>query len=136
MADLLHSAPRPDPPDGAGPLAQAPLPSATAAGTSRPPDIICQLWFEQLKQLAWLGVTAAGGTLLLLQSGYLSASTQSGTAVGVFAFAAVTAVLGQDKLVDHLTEDRPIGSTIRAFRLLSSILLGVGVGLLLASLSR
>lgn len=136
MAELLHSAPRLDQPDAPQPPAPAPLPSATPGATSRPPDIICQLWFEQFKQYAWLAVTAAGGTLLLLQSGFLAASVQTGGAVAAFSLSAGTAVIGQEKLVDHITVDRGIGNTIRAFRLASGLLLGVGLGLLAAAVSR
>ena len=113
-------------PDESGPL---------AAPSARPPDIVCQLWCEQFKQLAWLGVTAAGGGLVLLQAGYLEASLRAGGAVMLFALAAAVALVGQDRLVDRITEGKDIGRGVRGFRLAASALLGVGAGALLSLLA-
>ncbi len=117
------------------PAPPTPVPPVAAAEPShRPSDIVCQLWCEQFKQLAWLGVTAAGGGLLLLQAGYLDASVRAGGAVIVFALAAAVALLDQDRLVDRITEGRDIGRAVRMFRVVATTLLGAGAGALLSLL--
>lgn len=85
---------------------------------------------EQFRQLGWLAVTAAGGTLLLSERGYVGASARPGIALFFFALAAATSFLGQDKLVDHLTAGRGIQPSVRAARLIASLHLGAGAGAL------
>ncbi len=83
-------------------------------------------------------MTAAGGGLVLLQAGYLERSLRTGGAVVLFAMAAALALLGQDKLVDRVTEGEDmgdIGRAVRAFRFAATALLGAGAGALLSLLA-
>ncbi|MGQ0813514.1 MAG: hypothetical protein ACT4O1_03525 [Gemmatimonadota bacterium] len=91
-------------------------------------ELIWKLWAEQFKQLSWLAVVAAGGGLVLLQAGFWRVSGFSVTALGSFAVAAVTAVLGQSKLADRLARQRPIDGSLYSYRQTVELLLGVGVG--------
>ena len=118
------------------PVAQTPLSTqaarVTASGESRLSDLSWQLWFDQLKQVSWLCVTAAAGTLVLLQAGYVPASRNAAWAVGAFALGAAVAVLGQTRLVDHLTGGKAIDRSIRAHLYVTLTLLGLGAGILSA----
>lgn len=103
---------------------------ASAEREGAPPGLTYQLRFEQFRHIATLSVAAAGGTLIMLQAGYVETSFTSGTAVALFALAAALSLIGQDKLLDGLESGR--GRT-RAARILLGVtmaILGAGVGML------
>jgi hypothetical protein len=107
-------------------------PAGATSPAARPTDLVWQLWFEQFRQLGWLAVTAAAGTLLLDERDYLKDDPKVGVAVFLFALAAGISFIGQDNLVDHLTEGRSIERGVRMARAIAGMLIGIGGGVLLA----
>ncbi|HEX7088900.1 MAG TPA: hypothetical protein VF192_02120 [Longimicrobiales bacterium] len=99
-------------------------------------DAVYQLWFEQFKQVSWLGATAAGGALFLLQilSG-IELTSRYGIAVALCALAAAVSVLGQIRLVEAATDGQPVGRELRGFLYAALVLLSAGVGLLVGMLT-
>jgi hypothetical protein len=100
------------------------------------PDAVYHLWFEQFKQVSWLGATAAGGALFLLQvlSG-VELTSRYGVAVALCALAAAVSVLGQIRLVEAATDGKPVRRELRAFLYAAVMLLSAGVGLLVGILT-
>ena len=94
--------------------------------------LAAQLRFEQMRQLATLCVSAAGGVLVLLQAGYLDPSAETGAVVGAYALAAALTLLGQDKLVAGLERDQPRPRAAAVFLVLAFALFGAGTGMLIA----
>jgi hypothetical protein len=99
-------------------------------------DAVYHLWFEQFKQVSWLGATAAGGALFLLQvlTG-IELTSRYGVAVALCALAAAVSVLGQIRLVEAATHGQPVGRELRVFLYAAVMLLSAGVGLLVGILT-
>ena len=121
----------PPPPVLPAPDVNGEAPPADGGREEVPPGLTHQLRFEQFKHVATLSIAAAGGTLALLQAGYIESGGKSGSAVALFAVAAALAVLGQDKLVDGLEAGRGRTRAARVFHGVSLAVLGAGVGVLL-----
>ena len=102
----------------------------------RSSDAIYHLWFEQFKQVSWLGATAAGGALLILQVlTDVELTSRYGVAVAMCALAAAVSVLGQIRLVERATDGQPVGRELRGFLYAAIALLSAGVGLLVGILT-
>jgi len=107
-----------------------------ARADGRGTEAVYHLWFEQFKQVSWLGATAAGGALFLLQVlADLELSSRYGVAVALCALAAAMAVLGQIRLVETATNGHPVGREHRLFLYAAIMLLSAGVGLLVGILT-
>lgn len=92
------------------------------------------LWFEQLKQVAWLSAAGAGAALLLHERGLLTEVRSTIITLLAFGSSAVIAVFGQVKLVERLGRDGAIDRGLKAYLHVSLALLGAGAGALIAGL--
>ena len=101
-------------------------PAAPAA--ARPPDVVYQLWFEQLKQINTLAVAATGGALILLQMGFVEATAVSGASVLAMVVAILVAMNGQNALIEEAGRGAQPGGGVRVRREIAGALLAAGAG--------
>lgn len=116
------------------PVAEPDAQPEGAKSAGRPPDIVCQLWFDQFQHMSTLSTAATAAGLILLQTPYLEATAHSGIAVALFVLAAAVALIGQTKLIDRVHDDKDVGTEVRVYRLLAVMLMGAGTGLFAAML--
>ena len=88
---------------------------------------LAQLWADQFQHLTTLSLAAAGGLLILIQSGISEPGRRWWIALLFFALAAVASISGQTAVVDSATRGlRPDASPRRA-RNAALMLLGGGI---------
>ncbi|NZA27775.1 hypothetical protein H0E84_15460 [Luteimonas sp. SJ-92] len=132
-------------PDAASPpvTAGAALDAARVGASSRPGQgaatveliALAQLWADQFRHLATVGVAAAGGVLILMQSQLIEVQTKWWLALGLFATGAVLAMQGQMGVVDGATAGKPPGRSARIVRAMAAASLGGGGGLVIGILT-
>jgi hypothetical protein len=117
MTDPSH---RPSPPP-------EPIPSAPPLD---PTQLIAlaQLWADQFQHVTTLAVAAAGGLLILPQTGLAKAEGQWWHAFALFILSAAVSFAGQTAVVDDATRGATPGRKARTMRALAALLLGAGGG--------
>ena len=92
-----------------------------------------ELYFELLKQYAWLSSAIIGAVVFLIQLKVVSFDSKIYAPLGFFCFSLINSLMGQDFIVESLTKGKTIydiSKKIQIFRWLSIIGLGIGVGML------
>ena len=92
-----------------------------------------ELYFELLKQYAWLASAIIGAVVFLIQLKVVSFDSNIYAPLGFFCFSLINSLLGQDFIVESLTKGKTIydiSKKVHIFRWLSIIGLGIGVGML------
>jgi hypothetical protein len=107
------------------------LPGPSGSNSDIPPGLTHQLRFDQYKQITTLSVASVGGTLVLLQAGYLQVGGSSWAVVAAFTLSAALSLFGQDKLVEGLEAGAGRTPAAKTFLFLAAAFLGAGVGMLI-----
>lgn len=113
-----------------GPDQHQGTPSVPVPHPEQPPDLVCELLFNQLEHVSVVAMAAAGGVLTLLGTTFADAAHKQGVIISIVAFglSAMAALLGQNEMVEMLVEKRPFLQKVKRYRMAAYALLGAGVG--------
>lgn len=92
-----------------------------------------ELYFELLKQYAWLSSAIIGAVVFLIQLNVVTFDSHIYMPLGFFCFALINSLFGQDYIVESLIKGKTIydiSKKVQVFRWLSVIGLGLGIGML------
>jgi hypothetical protein len=108
----------------------------TGEGTPGLPNVVAlaELWADQFKHIATLGVAGAGGVLIALQAELLRMERRWWLALVMFVATAVLAMYGHIGVVDAASEGRAPGKRQRVIRGLALASLGAAGGAAIGTL--
>jgi hypothetical protein len=89
---------------------------------------LAQLWADQFQHMTTLAVAAAGGLLVLLQTGLTTTQRPWWHAFALFSASAILSFSGQSAVVDDATRGMTPGRKSRIMRALAALCLGAGAG--------
>lgn len=111
--------------------ATTPVNEDIAASKLRNEEITTQLHFDLLKQYAWLSSAGIGAMIVLIQLKVMILGPETFISLGMLGGAVITAVFGQDYLVDSLSRGKTIYEVegkIKFYRYPSLALFGAAMG--------
>lgn len=112
-------------------IVQENVASSVEANKVRNERLTTELYFELLKQYAWLSSAIIGAVVFLIQLKVFSFDSKIYAPLGFFCFSLINSLIGQDFIVESLTKGKTIydiTKKVQIFRWLSIIGLGIGVG--------
>ena len=89
---------------------------------------LAQLWADQFQHTTTLAVAAAGGLVILLQTGIVTLHRRWWASLTFFILSAVIGYAGQSAVVDDATRGAVPGRKARIMRMLAALSLGAGGG--------
>ena len=100
-------------------------------------DLAYQMHAQAFQQISLLAMAAAGGALVMFQSGVFKVRPWTAIlAAIILAFAALAGVIGSMTLTRGATEGLEIRKQLRIMQMLAFFLLGAGTGVLVMGLLR
>lgn len=97
-----------------------------------------ELHFDLLKQFAWLSSAAIGAVVVMLQLNAIEANKDIFISLGLLGFSILTAIYGQDYIVDSLLKGKniyQIAKQLNRVRFITMFCFGIGLGYFSAATS-
>jgi hypothetical protein len=94
-------------------------------------SLVTELHFELLKQYAWLGSAIIGALVVLIQLGTITVNKNIYISLACFSLSIVISILGQDYLVERLTNGdslQKLSKKLKLIRHSSFMLIAFGAG--------